>query len=464
MADLKIYYKGSSMVVEYQGEKIISDFDIKVESDGTYTVVDRHKESYSWNILSTELKDEYGTLISDVNNYLNNNDLNSTKIVGSNLDAFGRLRVSELTTLFDLKQIHGFPSLFVDQQNINGGTTTHDSSDSSTSLSVSANGDRVVNQTFQKFNYQSGKSHLIMMTFAELHQETNVVKRAGYFSSSTTTPFNTSFDGLFLQSDSNGVSVNIYKNGTQIESETSFNGEDISDVDWSTSQILYLDFEWLGVGIVRWGLVRNGVITYFHTSRHDNLINGTYMNSPNKPLRWEIESTGGGGSFKYICASVNSEGSQNKIGKVLSDNIGTTHINANIIGDKYAVMGARLKSTDTDTLVDFLNFSLMGITNDNYYYEVYFNPTVAGTFTYNDVSNSSIQIAKADTGGTNTVTGGTLIDSGYITSANSEEFSIDNAIKLGASIDGVSDEFVLCVVPLTTGLDIYGSLTWRENQ
>ena len=49
MADLKLYYKGSSMVVEYQGRTIVSDFDIITETNGTYTVIDRNKKAQSWN-------------------------------------------------------------------------------------------------------------------------------------------------------------------------------------------------------------------------------------------------------------------------------------------------------------------------------------------------------------------------------------------------------------------------------
>ena len=233
-------------------------------------------------------------------------------------------------------------------------------------------------------------------------------------------------------------------------------------IDRHNFEFYFIDFEWLGLGLVRWGLVRGGEIVYFHTSRHDNITTGTYMSSPNQPLRWELESTGGAGTFTYVCASVNSEGSINKVGKILSANNGSDFVNANTVGVNYALLGVRLGATHLDAFIDVINFTMLGVTNDNLLYSLWLNPTVAGTFTYNAISESSAEIAKGAAGGTNTITGGTLLDSGYIASGNNKDVSIDNAIKLGSSIAGVRDTIVLAVTPLSSNLDVFGSITWRE--
>ena len=121
-----------------------------------------------------------------------------------------------------------------------------------------------------------------------------------------------------------------------------------------------------------------------------------------------------------------------------------------------------MNSSSFDALVDLLTISLLAATNDNVLWEVWLNPTVAGTFTYNSITNSSVQIAKGDSAGTNTVTGGTLLDGGYMLASSTARLNIDNAIRLGASIAGTQDTIVLTANPLSTNLDIYASLTWRE--
>ncbi len=45
------------------------------------------------------------------------------------------------------------------------------------------------------------------------------------------------------------------------------------------------------------------------------------------------------------------------------------------------------------------------------------------------------------------------------------EAAVDSALRLGVKIDGTTlDTIVLCVRPVagTTGLDVEGSITWRE--
>ena len=94
--------------------------------------------------------------------------------------------------------------------------------------------------------------------------------------------------------------------------------------------------------------------------------------------------------------------------------------------------------------------------------EVWLNPTVAGTFTYASVTNSSAQVAIGAVAGTNTVTGGTLLASNYGTSQDVVVSTIQNAIRLGSTIDGSLDTLVITANPLTSNLDVLGSINWRE--
>lgn len=386
----------------------------------------------------------------------------------ADIDAAGRTRVSEVYTQIDIKQTNDNNPLLVDELLNGTATATYNSSISSTTLATAANGDYAIKQTFQRLNYQSGKSHLVFLTFNGFGTTAGVTKRVGYFDSSTTAPYTADVDGLYLESDSSDISVNVALNGTVTQvNQSAFNldtldgnGDSGITIDWDENQILVIDFLWLGVSRVRWGLDVGGMIIYFHESNHANITTDVYMSTPNKPLRWEIRQADvTAGSFDYICASVNSEGSINKLGKIHSDNLGTSHVNANSTSQKYALIGIELQAGKVDTLVDIIDFTILSETNDNQLVEVWYNPTVSGTFTYNNITDSSCAVAK---GSGNTVSGGTLLYSQYISSQVATPFEIDNAIRLGMAIDGTLGTIVVSTNPLTSNSDVLASINWRE--
>ena len=81
----------------------------------------------------------------------------------NNVDAFGRLRVSEVTSSLDIKQLHDKEPLFIDE--LTNGTGSSSWEKASINMSTSASGDYVIRQTFQRGYYQNGKSQLILLTF-----------------------------------------------------------------------------------------------------------------------------------------------------------------------------------------------------------------------------------------------------------------------------------------------------------
>jgi len=101
-------------------------------------------------------------------------------------DAFGRLRTSTPTTIFDSKQIFNNQSLqWDDQQTSGAGTTsTWTASAASSVMAISATtaGTRV-RQTFRRFNYFPGKSQLVLATgvLAKSGGGTGITRRFGLF-------------------------------------------------------------------------------------------------------------------------------------------------------------------------------------------------------------------------------------------------------------------------------------------
>ena len=384
------------------------------------------------------------------------------------IDAFARWRVSNPETIFDSKQIHSNQPLFWDDQEVSGGGTssTWSQARASTTIGVSnATAGKRVRQTFQRFNYQPGKSQLIFLTGVLGNQPALVGASMGLFDDNNGIYcINTS--GIALVGIRSSASGSVENNTV---AQTSWNldrmdgtGASGVNLDFDKTQIFMIDFEWLGVGRVRVGWVIDGIPIYCHEFNHANSETSVYMSTPNLPLRYEITNTGTGSTstMEHICSSVISEGGSQANGILRHKDSGAiTGLSA---GTVYAVLGIRLKSANLDASVLLENLSVLATTtNDFAHWELRINPTVAGTFTYSDETNSVVQTATG--ANTNTVTGGTEIDGGYFSTALPITNTTPNALKLGSKIDGTADKIVLCARPITNNIGVQGSLTWREQ-
>jgi len=389
--------------------------------------------------------------------------------LGGSLDAFGRRRVTQPFTLFDSKLIGDNKPIFWDEAEVSGsGTSGSYSADrSSETMSVSdATAGKRVRQTKQRFNYQPGKSLEIMITNVVGAGAVGITKRWGYFDGD---------NGLFFQLDGTTLSTVVRSNvsgspvDTVVESQDwsvdRMDGQGPSDVeiDLSKAQIFLIDMEWLGVGTVRFGVVIDGAIYYVDQRNHANNIASVYMTSANLPVRYEIENDGSGGvaSIEAICTTVISEGGEEATGITRGKSTEATNIDANASGTIYAGIGIRLKTTHLNNVVRIKKFTAIAITNDDFEWLLILNPTVAGTFTYSDETNSSVQTAVGATA--NTVTGGTIVDCGYGKSGIVSSDILDSLYYLGSDIDGTRDEMVICVRPLSSNADFFVSLSWQET-
>ncbi len=197
---------------------------------------------------------------------------------GPSADAFGRWRVSNPQTLFDSK-LTGLDSapLFWDEQ-LESGTmaTTTPTADKPyiDFTSTNAAAGKRTRQTFRRFNYQPGKSQLILMTgILELASgtKTGCERRIGPFDNN---------NGAFFESDAGtvGVTVRTHDSGSTVDitvAQASWNldnmdgGSDAENpsgltLDTTKEQVFVIDFQWLSAGRVRFGFEIGGVIVYVH--------------------------------------------------------------------------------------------------------------------------------------------------------------------------------------------------------
>lgn len=391
-------------------------------------------------------------------------------------DAFGRHRVSEPETIFDSKQIFDNQPLFWDDSEESGGSTTstHSAAAARTRIGVALNtAGKRTRQTFRRFNYQPGKSQLILMTGVLTSGAASGVKSSmGLFDDD---------NGIFLTQD--GTTVKLVTRsgvtGSPVDTEVSQadwnldamdgNGRSKITLDFTKTQIFLIDFEWLGVGSVRCGFVVDGVIYYVHQFRHANILGVVYMSTPNLPLRYQIENDGTGAAttMDHICTSVMSEGGVNDNGVLRYTSNGTTFINANTAGTWYVLLGIRLKAAALDATVKIITISTLGASNADYEWALLLNPTLDAAVTFGDQTNSVVQTAVGNAGNPSTssvASGGVYLCGGLASGRAAQGSEIENALLLGAQIDGTRDELYLVANPFAANMDVYGGWTWREIQ
>jgi hypothetical protein len=235
-------------------------------------------------------------------------------IDGDQTDAFGRIRVSNPYTLFD-SQARYAPDSAYSYQVSGSGAYTYQTNKSSVNLTVGTAVGQSVAQTYRSFPYQPGKSLLTLQTFTMAAAQTNLNQKVGYFS--------TNNGVYFMQSGSTlSFTIRTYTSGSVAETtvnQSSWNGDKLDGTGKSgltlnpqVTQILFFDFEWLGVGTVRCGFIINGVYITCHTFYNANTTNTVvYMQTAILPLRYEINATGtitGTATLQQICSTVMSEG------------------------------------------------------------------------------------------------------------------------------------------------------------
>lgn len=392
---------------------------------------------------------------------------------GPAIDAFGRWRTCHSESIFDSKLILDAAPLRWDDAETSGtGTsTTYNTNQASQTIAVgNLTAGKRTRQSKRRFGYQTGKSQLIMFTAVFGAAATGITRRVGYFDDQ---------NGLFFEQTSTGMAVvrRTYTGGSASNNSVAQaswnmdtmdgNGPSKINLNFAKTQIFLIDFEWLGVGRVRFGFVIDGKIVYCHQLLNANNLTVVYMSVPNLPVRYEIENggTGGAASLVQICCTVQSEGGQDAIGLTFGLNRGTTALTTLNDADIYPLMAIRYQTGRTHIPIRILDYSVVCTTATTVFAAyLMLNPTVAGTaLSFTTLTNSAIEYDISRTNGSK-VSGGTVINSitGY---SNRSSVVVESPadISLGATIAGTSDILVLAVQRLTgTTEPFWGAINWRE--
>jgi hypothetical protein len=238
------------------------------------------------------------------------------------IDAFGRQRVSEPFTIADYKHVYALHPEFITEKSGAGSDVAFVSNIAAERLTVGTGAtDFVVRQSRMYHPYQPGKSQLILISFKLNGTQANADKRVGYFDDR---------NGVFLLYDDAGELYFVerrYVTGSSVDfpvAQSAWNvdpcdgtGPSGFDVNVSTTQLMFIDFQWLGVGRVRIGFVHDGAYILAHEFYHSNTLTTVYWSNPALPVRAEIRNTGAlaaAASLDCICSSVQAEGGYSEAG------------------------------------------------------------------------------------------------------------------------------------------------------
>ena len=368
-----------------------------------------------------------------------------------NLDGAGRLQVAMSTSLGDyLLTKDNLPDIFDEVTNATA-TQAYNATDNCQEMTVTTTGDYAIFQSKQIHPYYTGKPQQPEFTYINLEPETNVVKRVGYFSSATTGSYDTAFDGTYLESGSGVVKLCVANAGTVTSTTITSTA-----MDWTKFNVSLIDFLYLGGTSAKLLQVFDDKLNEMARHDHANHQTGTIFNDPAQPIRAEIRSTGGAGSFKFVCANVGSSGNLgNGHGMKANIDTGTGSISIATANQPYALLAIRKTNSHIDyhsTNVDIL--SLAGA-SEGFRWRLLINPTVSDAFTWTTISNRYMEYWSRATGvATFTTTGGIEIDSGTGESRGSTFHELSKALRIGTSIAGVQDILVLEITLMTTTQDI----------
>ena len=409
----------------------------------------------------------------------------------SNLDAFGRLRISDAFTLGDYKHLYGLDPNFRDTTTP-GGNVTFQSLQSCARLSTNNSPTAsVIHQTKMYHQYQPGKSQVMKSTFNFYANDVNVVKRTGYFDSN---------NGIYLEQSANGAlsfTIRTDTSGTPTDARRVYQSEwnkdtcntSISgpsgtgsfDLDITKTQIFFTDFQWLGVGRVRCGFVHDGKVVVAHEFLNSNNLATVYMSNPNLPVRCEIINTGAttGGFMDQICSTVLSEGGYLEAGQDWHTSTGYAKITVTGAGNTVPIMAIRLKNTFNG----YKNRAIVRMGDINLYAEQ--NPGVwelrkLDNASYLTLANSTWTSVHANSVVEYNITGtaindGEAVSGGFVGTtapgASAKGFGLSGATQptaakknyIAQNYDSSNSEvFVVTLTPIASPVDVWCTVSWRE--
>lgn len=382
-----------------------------------------------------------------------------------------RLKVAPFQTVFFNTFQYGKETDVWDERVVGVATATHNINASNIVMEVgSTAGSKIIRQTKNVMRYVPGRSATLAFAIRLDTPQVGIRRRFGLFDDN---------NGIFFEDNGGTYSYAIRSNTSGIVTERrvtrdDWNGEKFDGNGWTgvtadptKQQMISINYEWYGAGIVQFNwLIKNETIAS-HTFENSNTLGNAWCSTPFLPIRVEIENITGVAGTHYIYQGSNSllqEGEPEKLGilESISNPItGTTMAVANTF---YPILSIRLKSNNLGAVI--LLRTLQTATNDNtnIYWRLIENATnTGGTWIDHPDPNSFVQYNITQT----TTTGGTTIMNGFVVGGSSNLVVVDEKsdLQLGRSgIGTISDTYTIACTSPNTNKSALAVLNWIEQR
>lgn len=436
---------------------------------------------------------------------------------GYSRDIFGRLVTESPVTLMTSHPSFTPQYEIMDYASTGTGFISTISISSITLLQVSGSGGRAIRQSHEYQLYQPGKGHLASFTFFPHFLgtfDTSVAVRAGIYDDyrDKNTPSGTTGAPPYLYPSSiyggNGVetdqpsmghyfelsgnewfvverhnSPNNITNVTRVPQRQwnvdTFNpklGTNPSGFILSASPaiglLLWIERQWLGVGLVRMGAYFNGKPSVCHIFN----LRGyglPYTRINKLPIRYEIEKVSGGSpnsaSMASICESSHIMGDYTPFGQMFSLPATLVTTTTTVDNTFTPLICIRLQQQYCRATFKLKDVELYVSNNQSIAFSVLRNPVLTGPVTWvnHPDPRSMIQYALFPGDPTTTVSAGLCIRSGFVTQNSLIQDSLQvsellTATSFCSDITGNPDVLCLAAIRLTTDATVFSNLRWLE--
>ena len=411
----------------------------------------------------------------------------------TNIDAFGRLRVSEPFTLADYSHVYGEETELLTKTSGTNSNITFDVLKAKAVLQVGTGAnDFTIHQSRMYHHYMPGKSQVTLQSFNFTGARQGTNKRVGLFDDKNGIFFMQSGDGSLhvgLRSSVSGYTYDeTYSQNNWNTDPCNGNGFSQFNLDPRKTQLFWSDYEWLGVGRVRVGFVHEGAFITAHQFYNSNLKDSVYLSNPNLPIRCEVRNYSGNSlmgttTMDQICATVFSEGGYVEAGVDFAARVtGYRNIAAQAT---LPVISIRLKTG----YYGQPNRSVVRLGSTEFYsatqacsYEVWRMPSGASLIGGSWVSTDDSSVVEYNITATGySLSGATLLDVGFLpaggvgvgnTSSSAASIASASTAKrsyLSQNIDSTdSNIFSLVFKNFASGpgntTDTFAGLQWRETR
>lgn len=345
------------------------------------------------------------------------------------LDAFGYLPVNSPVVIFESSLEFGQDADSWEIITATGGTTSYSTFSSTMDLTVGPTaGSSVIREQHGYNYYVPGIANTVLVTGVLGASAAGVTKRIGYYNDN---------NGFYFEQE-NGVMfacLRSYSSGTVVTQKFTQSSWNIDKMDGSNNyalnpsgitfdaskaQVFFFDYQWLGVGRVRYGLIIDGKRYIIHEIRNANNTTTTYMGSPSLPVRYEVFLTSNTTStLKAICTSVITNNNDVPISRLLAVSNGAT-TKTLVSNTRTSLLSMRLSPTlegrNNRSRIIISDIDVITTSNNTIYVEIVLQrsnlgePNLGGPPSWTTLNNSAVQYSVDGT----TTTGGSVIWSGYV--------------------------------------------------